>query len=598
MTKAIFHIAVAMLVSASAIAQDVRAPQQPENQGCNVEFAKFLVDQQVAEGRSVTETDKRIRILTRSADFVWKIDEPTAREYFTEAFKVATERFAEKGFERTNENGLTIQAQDHRFAVIRAIAKKDPEWAKRLSERLLKESEADAANRKDDWDKQREINDLMYLATESVKTSPELSWYLFRRIMRYPLDSHWYFALYAVAAADRKVADNLYSELLSRYVNETPRRLLFLSAYPFGNERIFGADKFSYGVSMPDSSTSNLVLQQKFLDTFFRRVASFSADPENVAKPPEQYMRPEPIYMVTALQEIEQYVVERFPLMMQRFSEARAQASAMLNDEMRKGIAEREKWNESLGRSFEQRIELLEKADSEGKLTDKMIVELVTWLANKTENQFKQIERWLDKILDEKLREGTISYFWFQRSELAIKENRLDDARRFSLKVPEQEFRAVLSFKIAEAQLKDLNEAASVYQTLAEVSRAAAQSPNSFTKARIHLGLAALYEKINHQFALDELGDAVKVINRLENPDILSTAIRRTLKGKEFTHFTIYGVPGYDMESTFKLLSKNDFDMPLSNARALEDKYLRTLAVIAVAQNCVDKPKPKTAKSK
>ena len=30
--------------------------------GCNVEFAKFLVDQQAAESKSVAETDKRIRI--------------------------------------------------------------------------------------------------------------------------------------------------------------------------------------------------------------------------------------------------------------------------------------------------------------------------------------------------------------------------------------------------------------------------------------------------------------------------------------------------------------------------------------------------------
>src|SRR5688572_11772857 len=125
---------------------------------CNDEFAKFLVDQQVTESRTVVNTAKRVRILVRSADFLWKPDQPTARVYFTEAFKVASDHFAEKGFEeRQEKGGLSIIAPDYRFEVVRAIAKRDGEWAKRLTEQILKELEKSAADRKS-FDKDREIN--------------------------------------------------------------------------------------------------------------------------------------------------------------------------------------------------------------------------------------------------------------------------------------------------------------------------------------------------------------------------------------------------------------------------------------------------------
>ncbi len=589
-------LVLVLAVSTASFGQETKVESSLQAGACNNEFAKFLVDQQVAESRSITQTNKRVRILTRSADFLWKFDQPIARAYFTEAFKVATEHFAEKGFENKQEKGGLITFEpDYRFEVIRAIAKKDGEWAKRLIEQLLKDYEKTNAERKG-FDKNREIGSTIYIAQESVKTNPDLSWYLFRRIMRQPLDFHWMYALYGVAEADRKFADSLYGELLAVYRNETPRRLLFLGSYPFAQERRFGLDKYQYGTSVPPNFQPNLQLQQRFLDVFLARITTYAADPANLNKTPDEQYVPEPLYMLTALQELEPYIIERFPQMLQRFTEARAQANGMMTDAMRKTATEREQQNAELGFTFDEKLEQLEKADSEGKLTDHMIVSLVTWTQKDlTEEQFVKIEPWLDKIVEEGARIGTINYFWFKRSKLAVKEKRFDDARKFSMKVPEPDHRAILWFDIAEAQLKDLNEAASVYQTLTEVGQAARRSENSIAKARVLLGLASLYEKVNHTFALDELSDAVKVLNRLEDPDILSTSIRRSITGKSFGFFTSYAIPGYDMESTFRLLSKNDFDMPLSNARAIEDKYLRTLAVIAIAQNCIDRPKPKPA---
>lgn len=596
--KTLHLAAAAVLVLTTyviTLGQETKAETVPESAACNTEFAKFLVDQQVSESRSVVQTDKRVRILIRSADFLWKLDQPISRAYFTEAFKVATDHFADKGFEKKQEKGgLMVLAPDYRFEVVSSIAKKDGEWAKRLTEQILKEYEKDAAER-NVFDKNREIHSIMFMAQESVKTNPNLSWHLFRRLMKQPLDSHWYFGLYSVAEVDQNFADALYSELIVAYRNETPRQLLFLSPYPFASPRVFGFDRMYMSSSIPANFNGNRDLQWRFIDTFLRRVGTYTADPANLSRAPEPHHRPEALYMLTALRDLEPIIVESFPQMLQRLTVARAQANGMLTDETRKTLADQEKRDEQFGMTFDQRLEEVEKADRDGKLTDMMIVGLVTRNTDSlTEEQFAKIERWLDKITDATLRYGTVSYFWFMRSKLAIKEERFDDARKFSLKVPEADHRAILWFDVAETQLKDLNEAASVYQTLTDVGRTARQSENSVAKARVLLGLASLYEKVNHTFALDELSDAVKVINRIENPDILSSFVRRHITGKGFGFFTSYQMPGYDMESTFRLLSKTDFDMPLSNAKALEDKYLRTLAVIAVAQNCIDRPKPKT----
>ena len=143
---------------------------------------------------------------------------------------------------------------------------------------------------------------------------------------------------------------------------------------------------------------------------------------------------------------------------------------------------------------------------------------------------------------------------------------------------------------------------ATVYATLREVGRLVEQSDTSVEKARVLLALTNSYIKVNPIFAMQELGEAINVINRLENPEgVMSTGVTRQIKGKDFSFFASFGLPGQNLEGTFKAISKDSFEMSLSNAKSLEDKYLRTLAVLAVAQNCVDKIKkapPKTAKPK
>ena len=95
-----------------------------------------------------------------------------------------------------------------------------------------------------------------------------------------------------------------------------------------------------------------------------------------------------------------------------------------------------------------------------------------------------------------------------------------------------------------------------------------------------------------HSVAIDELSEAIRVTNNLKDPDIFSTMVRREITGKDFSFFASFGTPGYDLEKTFVDLSKKDFEMSLTSSRTLEDRYLRTLAVIAVASTCAKNTKP------
>jgi len=265
---------------------------------------------------------------------------------------------------------------------------------------------------------------------------------------------------------------------------------------------------------------------------------------------------------------------------------------ALISDGDRKKMSERENQKSNVSRTFEERIEELEKADEEGKLTDAMILRALI-PGMKTDDEFRRFEPWLEKISEAEGRSGSINYFWFIRSKLAIKDTRYADAQKYAAKVPEVEHQAILWFDIAEKQLADINDSATAHQTLADVARVARRAEDSAGKAMVMLGLANLYEKINHSFAISELSDAVSVINKVKDADLQANWILRHIKVKDMAFGASFSTPGYDLERTFTTLSKTDYSLPLSNAKAIDDKYYRTLAVIAIAKNCIDRPKPK-----
>ena len=568
------------VVSSLTIFAQTGKPNQKKE--CNPQLARQLVEQQADESKSVAETDKRVNILLRVADFLWIADEPTARKYFAEAFQIARDRFREKGVEKSeSKEGLLMQQPDYRFDVIAAIAKRDADWAGKLSEIVLKEYDEDAEkDKRNANDKDNEVEDLISLAAQTAKENPQLALTLARRAMRYQLLRRWTYSLYQTASNNKSLADQVYTELLNKNADAEVYRLLYLSAYPFATGRILGVEKYSMGMSVPVGFAPNRVLQRQFITTLLRRVMRLT--PESTSKSLQNI--PETAIAVMALNDLELIIGQQFPDLVQAFSQAKIHADSIVEGNALESAKNSDEAGKSFNKPFDEKLEELEKADDTGKLSDGKIFQLVN--AAKTDENFKQAETWLDKIKDETTREGLTNFFYFKRSTLATKENRFDDARKYALKVPKIEHRAVLFFDIAEAKMKEPMTKSESLDTLLEVYQTANKAPDSVEKAQVLLGLAFMYEKVDHFTALGALAEAIKTANKLDAPNLFTNSVTQIVKGKSFTHFSSYTVPGFVLTETFYALSKNDFLNALTHATNFSDRYLRTIAVLATVKDC------------
>jgi hypothetical protein len=82
-----FLVSLCLLIFSALSTHAQNTSKKPVKE-CNALLARQLVEQQAEESKSVAETDKRVNILLRVADFLWVADEVTARKYFAEAFKL------------------------------------------------------------------------------------------------------------------------------------------------------------------------------------------------------------------------------------------------------------------------------------------------------------------------------------------------------------------------------------------------------------------------------------------------------------------------------------------------------------------------------
>jgi len=555
---------------------------------CNAQLARQLVEQQADASKSVEETDKRVNILLRVADFLWIADQETARKYFAEAFQIAQERFKEKGIEKNEDKGLTVYQPDYRFEVVHAVAKRDAEWAKKLAEIILRESaENDAKDEKTSNENAHTNGEIIRLGISLVEQNPAAALYFFRRAMRLPLEQTWYYTLYQVSRKNQPLGDQIYSELLNAHKNADVSRLLFLSAYPFGRERIFGIGKTSFSTGVPPAFASNRNLQKQFIETFLRRVTSLDAESANKIV----YANiAESAYALTGVNELEPAVIQQFPELLEISQQAKAIANATISNATRQNLKERENSQNNFQKPFAEKLADIEKADDEGKLTDSDIFFLIS--KAKKEEEFKAAETWLDKMKQESTRESTVNYFFFQRSKLATKEKRFDEAKRYADKVAKIEHRAVLYFDIAEAKMKEPLTKLESLDTLSEVFQTANKAPDSVEKAQVLLGLAFMYERVDHFNALASLAEAIKTANKLENPNLFTGNVTQQIIGKNFSSFSSYSVPGFEITETFYELSKKDFQSILTHATNFSDKYVRTLAVLATVKDCEKNDKP------
>ncbi len=117
--KTIVLIKLALSISLSpalnvSAQNKLSAPIVVVSSSCNREAALELIQQQLAESKTVEDDTRRITVVIKSAELLWPYQKEKARAAFLEAWDLSIQHFKEKGDKLVREGtGLIISSPDH-----------------------------------------------------------------------------------------------------------------------------------------------------------------------------------------------------------------------------------------------------------------------------------------------------------------------------------------------------------------------------------------------------------------------------------------------------------------------------------------------------
>src|SRR5690349_25009601 len=139
-------ILLLILCCITVTAQTARQPTV-KSELCTQENALRTVNEQLAAAKTIDDPVRRISLMLRGADLLWTYQADKSRAAFADAFEVAKQSFdPQHDAPKRAGVGLMLDTPDQRYVVIRAIARRDPRWARKLSDELLKEGQETANN--------------------------------------------------------------------------------------------------------------------------------------------------------------------------------------------------------------------------------------------------------------------------------------------------------------------------------------------------------------------------------------------------------------------------------------------------------------------
>jgi hypothetical protein len=235
-------------------------------------------------------------------------------------------------------------------------------------------------------------------------------------------------------------------------------------------------------------------------------------------------------------------------------------------------------------RTFDEQVEAVEKYPNVDERDHQLTLAIIG--ASKEEN-LEHVLSAVDKISDSSIRQPLLNWLYFDRTQRAIKDQKLDEARKLAVRVEELDQRAWLYSRIAEESLKHNVDQTQARDVLDEVVAAAAKAPNTPVTARSLLGVAYLYTKIDMNSAIAVMAEAVKCINRIERPDFSRQFVIRKIEGKTFGTYASFVTPGFSPENAFREIGRIDFDGMLNLASNFSDKSLRATTTLALVEVCL-----------
>lgn len=581
MTRLALLITLLITISSSITAQ-----KKATSSLCTRDNALDTARQQILITRTFDNPLQRIAVLLRAADLLWPHDQEKSLAAFMEAFDLAVQNFKEKGdqTERASSSKIsaTIQLPDQRFKVISALAKRDPARARKLSEQLLQDDARTLADQPatDDQSRRMTADKLLQMAFDLAVSDPRTAINFARQSFRYPATLQLPIFLYQLASSSRQLADQLYVDALNAYGAAPMDQFLYLSSYPFANQREAGEMPGYTFYVVPEGFTSNRTLQRLFIRALLARIEAAMEIPVQETAP---YRYSDHAQMWLALNRLEKQIHSDLPEFGDAVARSKDKLFALLSPNAQRGAGRVIDNDNAPKKSFDEQVEAAEKLTDVGRRDQSLSFAVIR--SSKDEPAEKVLSV-IDKISESSIRDGLTNWFYYFRAQSLIKDHNLSEARKFASKVVELDQRAYLFTRIAEESLKVAEDQTEAREMLNEVADAISKAPKTIVAARALLALAHLYARIDMNRGVEELGNAVRTINTLESPDFSRQFVMIKIEGKTFGTYGSYSTPGFNPENAFREIAKIDFDGSLAQATNFSDKSLRALTTLAVIEPC------------
>ena len=611
-----FHCRLLLLVCVAALALPERVWAQTKPAGaeksplCTRDNALEMIRQQVDLTRTYNSSIKRITVLIRAADLLWPQQQNKARLVFTEAFELAIDDEKKSDHSKSPRALFSrLQVPDQRYVVIRAVAKRDPAFARELTAKILKSGDDEASPRRDEAEDTITAERLLDSATKLISTDVNAAFDLARASLKYPATASLTRFLYRVAEVNQSAADEFYLQALEAYHDKPFREFLYLQAYPFAWHETLNTPAFAF-YQPPANFATNKSVQRRYVEVVLRRAQQAletPADETDKFRSANIELLPGTAHLVEGLMRLEPEVREALPDLAEPLTQAREKLVVSLPVETQKLLLQpgRDVSNETEP-TFAERVEAAEKLP-DVNLREEQIAAAVFRVASEKESVADVIQV-IDKISYSELRNLLTEWFYFQRAAAAIKNKQFEEAERLAGKVERHEQRAFLLNELAKGLLTKSDAQTHAREVLDEAITEAKKAGNTIFAARALLTASNLYTKPDLSRAIALLADAINCINRLEAPDFVSddqsSQIELPRKGKpgeyKGEYLFRYYMPGLTPETTFRELAKLDFDTAIAQSNALTDKFQRALASLSLADACLEQTqqpvKPNPAK--
>lgn len=574
-------VSLVLLVTVPAISSAQKKTGPPVSQLCTRNSALDIIQQQSATAKTFDNPVQRISVMLRAADLIWPYQSAKSRAIFTEAFDFATLNFKEKGDQTIRDGRLPINLPDQRYLVIGAIAKRDPAWARKLTEQVIEETKSEATTdaTKDSSNRLQKAEKLFGVALSLIPTDANSAVVFARMTFQQPASLYLPLFIYRLAETNKGIADSFYEEALAAYSNAPMDQFLYLSSYPFANNREAGEMPGWTTYKVPSVVTPNPVLQRAFMQVLLRQAQALGTKPTE-PQPGARYSEAAQIWM--ALSRLENQVRSSLPDLVPALEEAKGSMFVLMTQKDQQRTADN--LIEPPKQTFAEKIEAAERQSDPARREGGIALAI---LGASKDEPLEVVVAAADKLDDLSLRAQILSRVYFNRAQEMIKNKDLDEARRLASKVEQLDQRAYLYSNIVSESIKAAKNDAEVREILEEVLTVTAKAPNTEVKARALLSVAYLYEKVDAIRSIGILGDAIKTINQIENPDFSRDQLMTKIEGKQFGSYSVLNTPGFNPENAFREMSQFDFDGLLYQAGQFTNKSLRSMTTLALVEPCL-----------